>query len=257
MTNALIGYTGFVGTNLLFQTQFEDLFRSTNIREIRGKSYHTLVCSGAPAAKWIANKNPEDDSRNIAHLICSLQEVSAEHVVLISTVDVYSNPTAVDESSPIDIANAEPYGKHRYELEQFVCGHFDSVLIVRLPGLFGIGLRKNAIYDLIHDNALDLIHSEARYQFYDLANLWKDIQRAQREGLSLLNITTEPVSIGELAQECFSRSFYNRPHDNPASYDIRSCHDMQLGGKGGYLYTKEEVLSSLKSFVAQQLRESV
>ena len=255
MKNALIGYTGFVGSNLLSQMQFEDQFRSTNISKIKGKSYHTLVCSGAPAAKWIANKNPEEDSCNISELIDNLKEVSAEQVVLISTIDVYSNLAEVDENSFIEGSNAEPYGKHRYELEQFMSQNFDNVLIVRLPGLFGVGLKKNAIYDLIHDNALELIHSESRYQFYDLANLWKDIRRAQESKISLLNITTEPISIAELSQECFSRVFHNAPHNNPASYNVRSYHDTEFGGKNGYLYNKEEVLSGLKSFVAQQLRD--
>ena len=34
MTDALIGYSGFVGSTLLKQSQFGALFRSTNIAEI-------------------------------------------------------------------------------------------------------------------------------------------------------------------------------------------------------------------------------
>lgn len=39
MTNALIGFTGFVVSTLMKQKHFESLYRSTNIGEIEGQSY--------------------------------------------------------------------------------------------------------------------------------------------------------------------------------------------------------------------------
>ena len=46
MTNGLIGYSGFVGSTLLKQAAFEARYRSTNIGEIEGRSFDTLVCAG-------------------------------------------------------------------------------------------------------------------------------------------------------------------------------------------------------------------
>ncbi len=51
MTSALIGFSGFVGSTLLKQAYFESLYRSTNIGEIEGQSFNTVVCAGAPAQK--------------------------------------------------------------------------------------------------------------------------------------------------------------------------------------------------------------
>ena len=48
---------------------------------------------------------------------------------------------------------------------------FPGALIVRLPGLFGAGLKKNLIYDFVHDNRLDLIHPDGQFQFYDLERI--------------------------------------------------------------------------------------
>src|SRR5713101_4387612 len=102
MPDALIGFTGFVGGNLLRQTHFDDLYNSRNIESIAGKKYKTLVCSGAPADKWKANQNPSADFDNIQRLQERLSRVSADEVILISTVDVYPNPVSVDEGSQID-----------------------------------------------------------------------------------------------------------------------------------------------------------
>ena len=63
MTQALIGYSGFVGSTLFKQHAFESLFRSTNIGEINGQIFDTVVCAGAPAQKWIANRDPEADRK--------------------------------------------------------------------------------------------------------------------------------------------------------------------------------------------------
>ena len=69
MSNALIGYSGFVGSTLLKQGSFDTLYRSSNIGEIEGKTFDTLVCAGAPAQKWIANREPEADLQKIEGLI--------------------------------------------------------------------------------------------------------------------------------------------------------------------------------------------
>ncbi len=71
--DALIGYSGFVGTTLLRQRRFDAQYRSTNIGEIVGKTFDTVVCAGAPAQKWLANKDPADDIKKINNLIEKLK----------------------------------------------------------------------------------------------------------------------------------------------------------------------------------------
>ena len=61
MATALIGYTGFVGGNLMRQQHFDAWYNSTNIHTIDGKNYSLVVCAGVPAAKWIANREPVQD----------------------------------------------------------------------------------------------------------------------------------------------------------------------------------------------------
>jgi len=42
MRIALVGYTGFVGSNLRVQYPFDDLYNSKNIADIEGKEYKTV-----------------------------------------------------------------------------------------------------------------------------------------------------------------------------------------------------------------------
>ena len=170
-------------------------------------------------------------------------------MVLISTIDVYGSPVGVDEGDHIDEGRAAAYGRHRYHLERRVADRFDA-LIIRLPGLFGEGLKKNAIYDFLHGNELYKIDSRAVYQFYPLAYLWGDIEVALRAGLRVVNVATEPISVREMAREGFDLDFANEAVEEPARYDFRTRHDHLYGGSGGYLYTKPQILRELRSFVA-------
>ena len=91
MTNALIGYSGFVGSTLLKQASFEALYRSTNIGEIDGRSFKTVVCAGASAQKWIANREPYEDRCKTEGLIKHLKTILCDKFILISTVDVFKD----------------------------------------------------------------------------------------------------------------------------------------------------------------------
>ena len=250
MSSALIGYTGFVGGALMQQQSFADTFNRSNIDSISGRGFDTVVCAGVPAAKWIANRDPEKDRENIHWLMRVLDGVDAGHFVLISTVDVYPVPIGVDESTAIDPAQCQPYGRHRYELEQFVRNRFDAC-VIRLPGLFGHGLKKNVIYDFLNNNNVDQIDSRGVFQFYSLQHLTRDIEKARGDGIELLNITSEPTSVGEVARVCLGHDFVNELDRPVARYDYRSRHAALFGGNDGYLYSKDQVLGDLASYVSE------
>src|SRR5438046_1711102 len=114
MRSGLIGYTGLVGGNLLRQASFQDLYNSRNIEEIAGRRYDLLVCAGAPASKWLANRDPEGDRRSLGRLMNALGQVQADRVVLISTIDVFPDSCLVDEGAEPDGSRQQPYGRHRH-----------------------------------------------------------------------------------------------------------------------------------------------
>jgi len=245
MTAGLIGYTGLVGSNLGAQRRFDRLYRSTNIGEIRGQRFSLLVNSGVSAVKWRANAQPEADRAAILALWRELEAVDADVFVQISTLDVMPRG-AVDEETPVDDAELEPYGRNRRELERLAAARFPRCLCVRLPHVFGPGLRKGFVYDLIHSNALHLTDRRDVFQPYDLRWLWSDIEAFLDRGWPVVNVATEPVSAAELALEAFGLEFANEADREPRVYDMRTVHRYRRGP--GYMYGKDEALAALRAF---------
>lgn len=252
MKTALIGYSGFVGTTLLQQTSFTDLFRSTNIGDINGQSFDLVVCAGAPAQKWIANRDPSGDKQIIENLITHLRTLSAKKIVLLSTVDVFSASSGVDETTAVDTVSLHAYGANRRMLEVFIESHFADSLIVRLPGLVGPRLRKNIIFDLLNNNNLKAIDHRGIFQFYPMVNLWGDIQIALDAKLRLIHLTAEPVSVERVASGGFGRAFANELAATPAIYDMRSVHAKIFGGSDHYQYSARETIQAIRCYAQSE-----
>ncbi|TJZ78762.1 NAD(P)-dependent oxidoreductase [Chitiniphilus eburneus] len=252
MENALIGFSGFVGSTLLKQAQFGALYRSTNIQEIQNKEFDLVVCAGAPAQKWIANRDPEADREKIDELIRHLGTVKCKAFVLISTVDVFKVPIDVDETTVIDENGLHPYGLHRRILEKFVQDHFSEHVIIRLPGLVGPGLRKNVIFDFLNKNNLHSIESRGVFQFYPMVNLWSDIQTARREGLRLVHLTAEPMSVADISLSGFGIPFAQELSNDPARYDMKTRYAHLFGAEGGYQYDMREVILAVRAYAQSE-----
>lgn len=150
MKTALVGYTGFVGSNLDSNHNFDGRFNSKNIQEAYGSRPDLLVYTAVPAAMFIANANPEEDFNTIKCAIENLKKIDAKRVVLISTVAVYDRTDGVDETHIINEEKIPPYGKNRLFLEKWVLDNCEKSLVVRLPAIYGLNLKKNFIYDFIN-----------------------------------------------------------------------------------------------------------
>jgi hypothetical protein len=146
----LIGHTGFVGGALLRQARFDACFNSATIAAIEGQSFGTLVCAAAPGSMLEANRAPERDAAQIDALIERLAKVRAERFVLISSIAVLEDFAGGHDETTQAFQQDLAYGRHRRALEAFVEDHFASSLIIRLPALFGYGLRKNFLFDLLN-----------------------------------------------------------------------------------------------------------
>jgi nucleoside-diphosphate-sugar epimerase len=251
---ALIGYTGFVGGNLKSQGSFTDFFNTKNITDIDGQQFDLVVSSATPAEMWKANQEPEADMASIQALIDHLATVKARRFVLISTIATYAHPTSVNEDSDLVTAEATPYGAHRAKLEAFCRQTFDQLVVVRLPGLFGNGLKKNVIYDFLHHNDVAKIDSRAVYQFYNLDRIWADIKVALDNQLPLVNLAVEPTSVAEVARHGFGLAFdqHTLPDDKLPYFDMHTKYAGLYGQNGNYIETKDQVLAGIKAFVDRE-----
>ena len=155
---ALVGYTGFVGSNLYARARnrIKGVYNSQNVEKAYGLEPEILIYAGVRAEKYLANSAPERDLELILEAEKNISAINPQRLVLISTIDVYQNPVGVDESDSVlsggkgGVGNGiQPYGLNRYYLEAWARKNFPDALIVRLPGLYGFNIKKNFIYDYI------------------------------------------------------------------------------------------------------------
>lgn len=161
---ALVGYTGFVGSNIYIQGKksIDAVYNSKNIED----AYHTnpdlLIYSGVRAEKYLANIDPEADMQLVYQAEDNIKKINPKHLVLISTIDVFKNPNSKDENSEVDTIDLHAYGLNRYRLEQWVNENYPNSLTIRLPGLYGINIKKNFIYDYI--NLIPLMLKKEKFE---------------------------------------------------------------------------------------------
>lgn len=150
MKDLLVGSTGFVGGNLLAAHAFADACHSTDIAQRYGAAPDLCVYAGVPAAMFLANADPAADLAVMAAARENLRRIAPRRLVLVSSIAVYPDSrgkTEADAPDPADPA-LPAYGHNRRMLEQWVRADFPDALIIRLPALYGPGLKKNFLFDL-------------------------------------------------------------------------------------------------------------
>ena len=241
--DALIGYSGFIGSNLINQREFSFLFNSKNISDIKYKTFDTIISCGNSATKWMANKNPKQDYENIITFIENIKSIKVKKFILISTIDVYDNPYDVDETIEANCSDFNPYGKNRLILENFIKNFFDDYLIVRLPIVYGHGFKKNIIFDALNNNQLDKINGNTQVQIYNVKNLNMDLYKFSDKNLRIVNLATEPITVGDLYKTVFHIET-KTSSNNYIKYDMKTMHN----NAKKYFYDKIAIVEELKIF---------
>lgn len=324
---SLVGYTGFVGGNIYRAGEkehvFDGLYRSVNIQEAYDTHPELLIYAGLRAEKYLANQSPQVDMERIREAEANIRRIQPQKLVLISTIDVFRSPVQVDETSAVETKGLQPYGGNRYQLEGWVRENYPDALIIRLPGLFGQGIKKNFIYDYIHVvpsmlsadkfhelsareavleayytllsngfyrlnakdgevpflkecfrrvgfSALNFTDSRSQFQFYDLSDLWRDIQWALEQDIRLWHPATEPLTAAELYRYLSGEEFCNHLPAAPSRYDYRTVYakayrshlarqcgqkakapDVVAAAEKGYMMSRREIAERIRIFVEE------
>jgi hypothetical protein len=239
---------------------------------MRNQQFDTLYLCCLPAEKWKINQCPEMDAANMHAIQDILRTVQTNRLILISTVDVYKHVgNQLNEEDNCDSETNHAYGKHRYLFEQFVKETFPTYHIVRLPGLFGKGLKKNVLFDFISENRTQFanICPASWFQFYNLNWLEHDLAVIIQNDLKVCNLFPEPVQTCEIIH-LFTEGTHGYNYDptlftgqNTVVYnthtkyaslfyqinDDDSVVNRVVDASFNYIRTKEQVLQGMIEFI--------
>ena len=219
----LVGSTGFVGGNLAAKHTFTAACHSSDIAAQYGTRPDLCVYAGVPAAMFLANADPEADLAVMRAARENIRRIAPQQLVLISSIAVLADSRGVYEDSPAQPAeNLPAYGKNRLQLEQWVREDFPDALIVRLPALYGIGIKKNFLFDL-HTITPAMLKPEKYDELAAKSTLVQSAYTLADNGFYKLNGTVDAAAL---------KAFFAGNDFNALAFtDSRSCYQFYNLGR--------------------------
>jgi len=160
---AIIGAEGFVGSALCRQAKDKfDLVKVTrsNYEICKNQKYDFVINTAMPSRRFWALNNPKKD---VVETILKTAEIFYEW-----KYDKFIQISSISAGIQKDI----PYGSHKRSAEVIV-EKDENAMIVRLGALYGEGLTKSALFDLVNHNHIYVdIQSEYNYIDVDFAASW-------------------------------------------------------------------------------------
>ncbi len=172
MKTAVLGGEGFVGSAFVRHCRREgvecDGIELGNYPDYIGRGYDLLVNAAGESRKYQVNRDPAGDLEyTLRPLLRSFSDFSFRLYIYISSIDLYpdhADPARNREDAALEIGRISHYGFHKFLGEKMVAHYLPSWLIIRLGGVLGPGLKKNPVFDILHDQPLR-VHEESRYQY--------------------------------------------------------------------------------------------
>lgn len=190
-TVGIIGSKGFLGRSLCkisknYDYEIIEISRD-NYEHHKSKKFDVLINSATPSKKFWAFDNPYIDFQKTVDLTADLTyNWNYEKLIQISTI------------SAKDYSNHHPYAINKKSAE--IIASYKNHLIVRLGTLYGEGLNKGALYDLLNSKQLFVdIKSEYDYISTDFVSQWI-FQNFNRSGLVELG-ARDTISLLDIAND--------------------------------------------------------
>jgi nucleoside-diphosphate-sugar epimerase len=243
---AIVGHTGFIGSNLKFFYKSKHNFNSKNLRLINKHKYDLVILCAPSSKMWIANKFPHKDYHNIKKIINILKKTRTKKIALISTIEVYGKENNKNELSKVNKSLNSSYGKNRVYLEEFIKNFFRDFLIIRLPIVYGNNFTKNCIYDLKNKNNLNSLNGNDLIQLYNVKNLKKDIDFCLKKKIKLINISSKPIKLKFIAKKFFGIDL------NLFKNSRIMMMKTSLFKKKKYFYSQRQTINDLKYFLKKK-----
>jgi nucleoside-diphosphate-sugar epimerase len=204
----IIGGRGYVGSGFARYCRARGLphqvITRENYEDFAGTSCDVLVNANGNSRKFLADREPVAEfDQSVRSVAVSLSAFKAGSYVLISTGDVYadpSGPATTDEAHDLDLGGMSRYGLHKSLAERLVMGAHPDWLVVRAGGFVGPGIKKNAVFDILRGAKIWLSPaSELQFIHTDhAAELIMRIVESGGAGRQVVNLGGQgTVSLGE------------------------------------------------------------
>lgn len=189
MKIGIIGSTGFLGKNISrtsknFKFEIVDITKE-NFSHHRSQKFDILINTATPSAKFWALHNSYDDFQKTVSLTADIvYNWNYDKLIQISTI------------SAENYEDHHPYAINKKAAE--VLTHYKKHLIIRLGALYGDGLKKGALHDLLTSKQIHVdIKSEYNFISTDFISNWI-FNNLERNGMVELG-ACDTISLLEIA----------------------------------------------------------
>ncbi|QGX41334.1 NAD-dependent epimerase/dehydratase family protein [Permianibacter aggregans] len=233
----ILGGNGFVGSayakllaelNLPFQ-----VISRGNYQKFVGTSCDVLINANGNSKKFLGNTDPEKEFiESVLSVRKSLIDFKFNKYVYLSTSDIYpdcSNVELTHEDTIPDVTKQSTYGFHKYLAEQCVRHSSKRWLIVRQGGFVGEGLKKNAIYDVLHGEKL-WVNPESTFQFINTLDSARCVLELIKSDINneVVNLTAKGVISIAHVMKLANREIPGGEDAKPVHYEISTKKVEQL-----------------------------
>ncbi|MBM3820407.1 MAG: NAD(P)-dependent oxidoreductase [Acidimicrobiia bacterium] len=160
----VLGSTGLVGSAVAAHLQAAGRsvvgVHSRNYAASIGASARVLVNCNGNSYRYKAEQDPAwDFDASVRSVVRSLVDFRFDLYIYLSTIDVYGvldDPARNAEDASIVPERLPPYAFHKWLAERCVERSARRYAILRVATVVGPGLKKNPVFDLLHDRSLFL-----------------------------------------------------------------------------------------------------
>ena len=210
MKIALIGFEGFVGKALFNKLKDNNEvigINRNNFNELQEDNYDIIINSAMPSKRFWALNNPLEDFEATVKLTAEIvYNWKYKKLIQISTV---SARCQLDH----------PYGINKLTAETLVLNHSKKNLIIRLGGLFGEGLDKGVIFDILEGNEL-FLNGDSKYNYISTKKAAEIIAKKLDQNGIIDVGAKDQISLKEIADDLnldpkFGDKFESQHTENP------------------------------------------
>ena len=187
----VIGAKGFLGRAISKKSKDFDLdlveITRENYNKNKTTNFDILINSATPSKKYWASQNPFEDFNQTVKLTADISyNWKYEKLIQISTMSVNDNESQ------------HPYALNKKAAE--IIANYKNCLIIRLSNMFGEGLNKGPLFDLLSTQKI-FVDIDSEYSFIntDFVAEWI-LNNLNRKGLVQMG-AKDTISLREIADK--------------------------------------------------------